>query len=68
MEWFYSIRNVITKYKGLYFSNVCLQIYCGVNNQGYIQPNTLARQDIVITTYETLQREINYVDLPHTKS
>ena len=29
---------------------------------------TLARQDIVITTYETLRKEIDYVDLPHTNS
>jgi len=44
------------------------QVYTGVNKLGYVQPQTLARQDIVITSYETLRTEINYVDLPHTKS
>ena len=39
-----------------------------MNKQGFIQPHTLAKQDIVITTYDTLRREINYVDLPHTAS
>lgn len=29
---------------------------------------TLSRQDIVITSYETLRNEINYVDLPHSNS
>jgi len=45
-----------------------VQVYTGVNKLGYIQPQTLARQDIVITSYETLRKEIDYVDLPHTKS
>lgn len=44
------------------------QVYSGVNKQGFVQPRTLASQDIVITTYETLRKEINYVDLPHTAS
>ncbi|KAI0211430.1 E3 ubiquitin-protein ligase SHPRH [Lamellibrachia satsuma] len=43
-------------------------VYCGVNQDSFIQPLTLARQDIVITSYETLRREINYVDLPHSNS
>ena len=46
----------------------CMQVYTGVNRLGYIQPQTLARQDIVITSYETLRKEIDYVDLPHTNS
>ena len=45
-----------------------VQVYTGVNKLGYIQPQTLARQDIVITSYETLRKEIDYVDLPHTNS
>jgi len=45
-----------------------MQVYSGVNKLGYIQPQTLARQDIVITSYETLRKEIDYVDLPHTNS
>ncbi|XP_076076399.1 E3 ubiquitin-protein ligase SHPRH-like isoform X3 [Mytilus galloprovincialis] len=43
-------------------------VYNGVHKQGFIQPDTLARQDIVITTYETLRKEIDYVDLPHSNS
>jgi len=45
-----------------------VQVYAGVNKLGYVQPQTLARQDIVITSYETLRKEIDYVDLPHTNS
>jgi len=45
-----------------------VQVYTGVSKLGYIQPQTLARQDIVITSYETLRKEIDYVDLPHTNS
>ena len=48
--------------------SLCVFVYEGVNKQGYIQPQTLANQDIVITTYETLRREIDYVDLPHSNS
>jgi len=44
------------------------QVYTGVNKQGFIQPSTLANQDIVITSYETLRKEIDYVDLPHSNS
>ncbi|XP_033741490.1 E3 ubiquitin-protein ligase SHPRH-like [Pecten maximus] len=43
-------------------------VYTGVNKLGFIQPHTLAKQDIVITTYETLRKEIDYVDLPHSNS
>lgn len=43
-------------------------VYKGVATQGYMQPQYLANFDIVITTYKTLSRELNYVDLPHTNS
>ncbi|XP_062583569.1 E3 ubiquitin-protein ligase SHPRH-like [Saccostrea cucullata] len=43
-------------------------VYNGVNKQRFVQPMMLARQDIVITSYETLRSEINYVDLPHSNS
>ncbi len=33
-----------------------------------LQPRSLAGYDIVVTTYEVLQTEINYVDLPHSNS
>lgn len=37
----------------------------GVHGQGFIQPQVLANNDIVITSYETLCKELDYVDLPH---
>lgn len=44
-------------------------VYEGVHKKGFIQPATLAQQyDIVVTTYEVLRTEINYVDLPHSNS
>ncbi len=45
-----------------------LQVYSGVSKKGFTQPRTLARQDIVLTTYETLRKELDYVDLPHSNS
>ncbi|CAH1800276.1 unnamed protein product [Owenia fusiformis] len=44
-----------------------VHIYNGVKTK-YIQPWTLANQDIVVCTYETLRTELNYVDLPHSNS
>lgn len=43
-------------------------VYKGVATQGYMQPRFLGNFDIVITTYETLRQELNYVDLPHSNS
>ena len=42
--------------------------YKGTKASGYLQPRTLASYDLVITTYNVLQSETNYVDLPHTNS
>ena len=42
--------------------------YKGSKENGYIQPRELASYDIVITSYETLAFETNYVDLPHSNS
>nr|KAG5691641.1 hypothetical protein BaRGS_022916 [Batillaria attramentaria]KAG5703333.1 hypothetical protein BaRGS_025575 [Batillaria attramentaria] len=46
----------------------CLKVfvYTGVNKLGFVQPRTLSSQDIVVTTYETLRKELDYVDLPHS--
>jgi E3 ubiquitin-protein ligase SHPRH len=37
----------------------------GVYIERYHQPKTLAQFDVVITTYEVLTKEFDYVDLPH---
>ncbi|CAL1537482.1 unnamed protein product, partial [Lymnaea stagnalis] len=48
--------------------SIKVYIYTGVARLGYIQPQTLAQQDIVITTYDVLRKELDYVNLPHTNS
>eukprot|EP00064_Thunnus_orientalis_P020687 superscaffoldBa00005829_g20832 len=45
----------------------CL-VYQGVKKHGFIQPHMLAEQDVVITTYDVLRSELNYVDIPHSNS
>lgn len=48
---------------------ICVsQVYQGVKRHGFIQPHVLAEQDVVITTYDVLRTELNYVDLPHSNS
>ncbi|KAG7174962.1 E3 ubiquitin-protein ligase SHPRH-like [Homarus americanus] len=54
--------------KHLKHKAIRMLVYKGVATQGYMQPHCLANFDIVITTYETLSRELNYVDLPHSNS
>lgn len=44
------------------------QVYQGVKKHGFIQPRMLAEQDVVITTYDVLRSELNYVDIPHSNS
>ena len=44
------------------------QVYQGVKRHGFIQPRMLAEQDVVITTYDVLRSELNYVDIPHSNS
>ena len=39
-------------------------IYNGMAGQGFIYPKKMARYDLVITTYETFQREVDFLDLP----
>ncbi|XP_078699866.1 LOW QUALITY PROTEIN: E3 ubiquitin-protein ligase SHPRH-like [Branchiostoma floridae x Branchiostoma belcheri] len=43
-------------------------VYSGVKKQGFLQPKVLADHDIVITTYDVLRLELNYVDIPHSNS
>ena len=55
-------------HKHIKHKNVRMLFYKGTKNSGYIQPRTLADYDIVVTTYQVLQSETNYVDLPHSNS
>ncbi|XP_061700947.1 E3 ubiquitin-protein ligase SHPRH isoform X4 [Syngnathoides biaculeatus] len=43
-------------------------VYQGVKKHGFIQPRVLAEHDVVITTYDVLRSELNYVDIPHSNS
>lgn len=45
-----------------------MKICRGVSYHGYIPPAKLACYDIVITTYNVLSAELDYVDLPHCNS
>ncbi|XP_026790068.3 E3 ubiquitin-protein ligase SHPRH isoform X1 [Pangasianodon hypophthalmus] len=49
-------------------SSLRVLVYQGVKRHGFIQPHVLAEQDVVITTYDVLRTELNYVDLPHSNS
>lgn len=53
--------------KHLKVSDLKLLVYKGVRSNGYIQPTTLAEYDIVITTYEVLRKELDYVDVYENK-
>ncbi|NXF49453.1 SHPRH ligase, partial [Oceanites oceanicus] len=43
-------------------------VYQGVKKHGFLQPHMLAEQEVVITTYDVLRTELNYVDIPHSNS
>ncbi|XP_026161290.1 E3 ubiquitin-protein ligase SHPRH isoform X2 [Mastacembelus armatus] len=49
-------------------SSLQVLVYQGVKKHGFIQPHMLAEQDVVITTYDVLRSELNYVDIPHSNS
>uniref|UniRef100_A0A3Q3EHD0 SNF2 histone linker PHD RING helicase n=1 Tax=Labrus bergylta TaxID=56723 RepID=A0A3Q3EHD0_9LABR len=49
-------------------SSLRVLVYQGVKKHGFIQPQMLAEQDVVITTYDVLRSELNYVDIPHSNS
>ncbi|XP_041043596.1 E3 ubiquitin-protein ligase SHPRH isoform X2 [Carcharodon carcharias] len=49
-------------------SSVSILVYQGVKKHGFIQPHALAKHEIVITTYDVLRSELNYVDIPHSNS
>ncbi|KAG5857262.1 hypothetical protein ANANG_G00017540 [Anguilla anguilla] len=49
-------------------SSLRVLVYQGVKKHGFIQPHVLAKQDVVITTYDVLRSELNYVDIPHSNS
>ncbi|XP_051880385.1 E3 ubiquitin-protein ligase SHPRH [Pristis pectinata] len=49
-------------------SSISILVYQGVKKHGFIQPHALAEHEIVITTYDVLRTELNYVDIPHSNS
>ncbi|XP_048830636.1 E3 ubiquitin-protein ligase SHPRH isoform X2 [Brienomyrus brachyistius] len=49
-------------------SSLRVLVYGGVKKHGFVQPHFLAEQDVVITTYDVLRSELNYVDIPHSNS
>ncbi|XP_075059698.1 E3 ubiquitin-protein ligase SHPRH [Mixophyes fleayi] len=49
-------------------SSLRVMVYQGVKKHGFLQPLMLAEQDVVITTYDVLRTELNYVDIPHSNS
>nr|XP_020842216.1 E3 ubiquitin-protein ligase SHPRH isoform X2 [Phascolarctos cinereus] len=49
-------------------SSLQVLVYQGVKKHGFLQPHMLAEQDVVITTYDVLRSELNYVDIPHSNS
>nr|XP_055027595.1 E3 ubiquitin-protein ligase SHPRH isoform X2 [Misgurnus anguillicaudatus] len=52
----------------IHASSLRVLVYQGVKRHGFIQPHILAEQDVVITTYDVLRTELNYVDIPHSNS
>nr|XP_020666585.1 E3 ubiquitin-protein ligase SHPRH isoform X1 [Pogona vitticeps] len=49
-------------------SSLRVLVYQGVKKHGFLQPHILAEQEVVITTYDVLRSELNYVDIPHSNS
>ncbi|NXC02132.1 SHPRH ligase, partial [Orthonyx spaldingii] len=49
-------------------SSLRVLVYQGVKKHGFLQPHMLAEQEVVITTYDVLRSELNYVDIPHSNS
>ncbi|XP_042300764.1 E3 ubiquitin-protein ligase SHPRH isoform X2 [Sceloporus undulatus] len=49
-------------------SSLRVLVYQGVKKHGFLQPHILAEQAVVITTYDVLRSELNYVDIPHSNS
>ncbi|XP_061480035.1 E3 ubiquitin-protein ligase SHPRH [Rhineura floridana] len=49
-------------------SSLRVLVYHGVKKHGFLQPHILAEQEVVITTYDVLRSELNYVDIPHSNS
>ena len=44
------------------YKNNFVFIYEGVKNEGYLQPLTIAKADVVITTYDVLRTELYFAD------
>ncbi|XP_059483639.1 E3 ubiquitin-protein ligase SHPRH [Neocloeon triangulifer] len=58
-QWMDEVKKLVSE------SSLLIKFYNGVFSDGYYQPQSFAAFDIVITTYEVLSKELDYVDLPH---
>ncbi|KAI5193916.1 E3 ubiquitin-protein ligase SHPRH [Manis pentadactyla] len=61
-QWIDEIRKHVRS------SSLRVLVYQGVKKDGFLQPQFLAEQDIVIITYDVLRSELNYADVPHSSS
>ncbi|GAB6026708.1 hypothetical protein CHUAL_013216 [Chamberlinius hualienensis] len=55
-------------HRHIHSKSLRLLIYTGVQSMGFVQPSSLADNDVVLMTYATLRKEFSFVDLPHTNS
>jgi hypothetical protein len=58
---------ILSEYCILQEERLCYFLfYRGVHKDGFLQPHDLAKYQVVLTTYETLRKELNYADLNTT--
>ncbi|XP_046392650.1 E3 ubiquitin-protein ligase SHPRH isoform X2 [Ischnura elegans] len=58
-QWMDEIQHHVKK------ENLKVLYYKREQENGFVQPRVLARHDIVIVSYETLAKELNYLNIPH---
>jgi hypothetical protein len=64
--WGCNLR-VLSEYCVLQEGRLCYFLFHrGVHKDGFLQPHDLAKYQVVLTTYETLRKELNYADLNTT--
>ncbi|CAB3388448.1 Hypothetical predicted protein [Cloeon dipterum] len=58
-QWMHELEKLVSK------DSLKVKFYNGVYMDGYHQPSSLAKYDVLVTSYEVLNKELDYVDLPH---